>query len=228
MCTRWIDGIHEFPPVDSGETGLVQVRSQRLHLFEKGALGVKLRRIGPPTDEVGSNFCVHLLLTSRPNSRGAQGIFCLQLGNSVPKGIEDLVWEKAVNHSSVLLQNLLNNALKALRCRIHQEKFESATIVHSRRNCTGERPFFNQISSDTSWHEKAPAFAEAFAVWTRLELATPCVTGRYSNQLNYQTFFWAKALREPSSIGWSAKIMPSALSAQGLLRILLKKVSPFS
>jgi hypothetical protein len=27
------------------------------------------------------------------------------------------------------------------------------------------------------------------AVWTRLELATPCVTGRYSNQLNYQTKF---------------------------------------
>ena len=26
-----------------------------------------------------------------------------------------------------------------------------------------------------------------FAVWTRLELATPCVTGRYSNQLNYHT-----------------------------------------
>jgi hypothetical protein len=25
------------------------------------------------------------------------------------------------------------------------------------------------------------------AVWTRLELATLCVTGRYSNQLNYQT-----------------------------------------
>ena len=25
------------------------------------------------------------------------------------------------------------------------------------------------------------------AVWTRLELATPCVTGRYSNQLNYHT-----------------------------------------
>ena len=23
------------------------------------------------------------------------------------------------------------------------------------------------------------------ARWTRLELATPCVTGRYSNQLNY-------------------------------------------
>ena len=27
------------------------------------------------------------------------------------------------------------------------------------------------------------------AVWTGLEPATPCVTGRYSNQLNYQTVF---------------------------------------
>ena len=25
------------------------------------------------------------------------------------------------------------------------------------------------------------------AVWTGLEPATPCVTGRYSNQLNYHT-----------------------------------------
>ena len=28
-----------------------------------------------------------------------------------------------------------------------------------------------------------------FAVWTGLEPATPCVTGRYSNQLNYHTIF---------------------------------------
>ena len=28
---------------------------------------------------------------------------------------------------------------------------------------------------------------EAFAVWTGLEPATPCVTGMYSNQLNYHT-----------------------------------------
>ncbi len=28
------------------------------------------------------------------------------------------------------------------------------------------------------------------AVWTGLEPATPCVTGRYSNQLNYQTLIW--------------------------------------
>ena len=27
------------------------------------------------------------------------------------------------------------------------------------------------------------------AVWTGLEPATPCVTGRYSNQLNYHTKF---------------------------------------
>ena len=29
------------------------------------------------------------------------------------------------------------------------------------------------------------------AVWTGLEPATPCVTGRYSNQLNYHTIFRA-------------------------------------
>ena len=29
--------------------------------------------------------------------------------------------------------------------------------------------------------------SRASAVWTRLELATPCVTGMYSNLLNYQT-----------------------------------------
>src|SRR5210317_2398381 len=32
-----------------------------------------------------------------------------------------------------------------------------------------------------------PLCGELFAVWTGLEPATPCVTGRYSNQLNYQT-----------------------------------------
>jgi hypothetical protein len=38
-----------------------------------------------------------------------------------------------------------------------------------------------------------------FAVWTRLELATPCVTGRYSNQLNYQTVL-KKILNHPHAI----------------------------
>jgi hypothetical protein len=121
------------------------------------------RGIGPPPDEVRSNFCVHLLLTGSPYSRGTQSILRLKLSNSVPKGKEDLVWEKAVNHGSVLLQNLLNNALEALRCRIHRKKFESATIMHSQHNCTGERQFSSQIFSYTFRHEKAPAFAEAFS-----------------------------------------------------------------
>jgi len=41
-------------------------------------------------------------------------------------------------------------------------------------------------------HKKSPANARLFeflAVWTGLEPATPCVTGMYSNQLNYQTVF---------------------------------------
>ena len=51
-------------------------------------------------------------------------------------------------------------------------------------------------SASGGWQEsrprmqKAPTFVEAFAVWTGLEPATPCVTGRYSNQLNYQTFIF--------------------------------------
>ena len=36
-------------------------------------------------------------------------------------------------------------------------------------------------------YEKSPVNTGLFAVRTRLELATPCVTGRYSNQLNYRT-----------------------------------------
>ena len=32
------------------------------------------------------------------------------------------------------------------------------------------------------------------AVWTGLEPATPCVTGRYSNQLNYHTNFLKNSL----------------------------------
>jgi hypothetical protein len=34
-----------------------------------------------------------------------------------------------------------------------------------------------------------------FAVWTGLEPATPCVTGRYSNQLNYQTVAETNSLK---------------------------------
>ena len=42
-------------------------------------------------------------------------------------------------------------------------------------------------------HKKSPLSvkkqASVLAVWTGLEPATPCVTGMYSNQLNYQTVF---------------------------------------
>ena len=34
--------------------------------------------------------------------------------------------------------------------------------------------------------------ALCFADWTGLEPATPCVTGMYSNQLNYQSFYLKK------------------------------------
>lgn len=42
----------------------------------------------------------------------------------------------------------------------------------------------------TQEDKKSPHICESLillAVWTGLEPATPCVTGRYSNQLNYQT-----------------------------------------
>lgn len=37
------------------------------------------------------------------------------------------------------------------------------------------------------WAKKKPLDLSGFAVRTGLEPATPCVTGRYSNQLNYRT-----------------------------------------
>jgi hypothetical protein len=39
-----------------------------------------------------------------------------------------------------------------------------------------------------------------FAVWTGLEPATPCVTGRYSNQLNYQTKLWTLWESNPNDV----------------------------
>jgi hypothetical protein len=35
--------------------------------------------------------------------------------------------------------------------------------------------------------KKASQFVKPFAEWTGLEPATPCVTGMYSNQLNYHS-----------------------------------------
>ena len=54
-----------------------------------------------------------------------------------------------------------------------------------------------------------------FAVWTRLELATPCVTGMYSNQLNYQT-----------SLGWVSLSGRQIYVLKSLLAtVRIKKVS---
>ena len=51
------------------------------------------------------------------------------------------------------------------------------------------------IRSMVSWiKKKVPNLFGTFAVWTGLEPATPCVTGRYSNQLNYHTVFNALVL----------------------------------
>lgn len=41
--------------------------------------------------------------------------------------------------------------------------------------------------------KELPIERELFAVWTRLELATSCVTGRHSNQLNYHTVRFCSA-----------------------------------
>ena len=41
---------------------------------------------------------------------------------------------------------------------------------------------------------------DSLAVWTGLEPATPCVTGRYSNQLNYHTIFGLAHKRVPSRL----------------------------
>ena len=53
-----------------------------------------------------------------------------------------------------------------------------------------ERLFPTFLYPETVYTKKALVIFESFlAVRTRLELATPCVTGMYSNRLNYRTIF---------------------------------------
>ena len=54
--------------------------------------------------------------------------------------------------------------------------------------------------------------SKIIAVWTGLEPATPCVTGMYSNQLNYQTF--------SSVSGRCANIVFISKYAKGILKNL--------
>ena len=65
-------------------------------------------------------------------------------------------------------------------------------------------------------HKKSPQLPERLcllAVRTRLELATPCVTGMYSNQLNYRTIF----LKELPFIERTAKVKLSTFGANDFL-----------
>ena len=48
------------------------------------------------------------------------------------------------------------------------------------------------------------------AVWTGLEPATPCVTGRYSNQLNYHTKL--SSFRNHSRVRFSQRLIKAAVS----------------
>ena len=60
-----------------------------------------------------------------------------------------------------------------------------------------------------------------FAVWTGLEPATPCVTGMYSNQLNYQTV--SQQLRcSFAAVRKDKNFIPSSAT---LLRHIQKKVT---
>ena len=58
------------------------------------------------------------------------------------------------------------------------------------------------------------------AVWTGLEPATPCVTGRYSNQLNYHTIVFNF---EPLFSIADAKIHQKFESARSFDKIISKK-----
>ncbi len=50
------------------------------------------------------------------------------------------------------------------------------------------------MSSEMKHGPLGPVFTEMLAEWTGLEPATPGVTGRYSNQLNYHSLWLARSL----------------------------------
>ena len=61
-----------------------------------------------------------------------------------------------------------------------------------------------------------------FAVWTGLEPATPCVTGRYSNQLNYQT----KTVANIIILSYKAALIASSYVFFGATPTCLETSSP--
>ena len=61
------------------------------------------------------------------------------------------------------------------------------------------------------YKEKARCLSEPLAVWTGLEPATPCVTGRYSNQLNYHTVFLSVIIIRTGDTPTLRDILPTEL-----------------
>ena len=62
------------------------------------------------------------------------------------------------------------------------------------------KPFTNKCKQRALKFFKFRALCLHLAVWTRLELATSAVTGRHSNQLNYQTSIQAAKIYHFSEI----------------------------
>ena len=60
---------------------------------------------------------------------------------------------------------------------------ENGQLPHEQKTCTDKRNTISEIKRGSL----SGFLRMTLAVWTRLELATSCVTGRHSNQLNYHT-----------------------------------------
>ena len=74
---------------------------------------------------------------------------------------------------------LAKSKKRAERVALRQLKSADSFLVSSFQ----KQVFDFEIKKPLTLHVKG----FIIAVWTGLEPATPCVTGRYSNQLNYQT-----------------------------------------
>ena len=82
--------------------------------------------------------------------------------------------------------------------------------------------FLDRSHSMTSFHSRKEKVPQplglrdsrfVLAVWTRLELATPCVTGMYSNQLNYQTWSFDLHKRLPVCGGANIRLHLSLVAS---------------
>ena len=86
-----------------------------------------------------------------------------------------------------------DDGIVLLTAFVKRPKGWSCTVVILFTGPAGVGPFLGPVyqASLTTGHKKIPSTEVKRiyfgAVWTGLEPATPCVTGRYSNQLNYQT-----------------------------------------